>query len=81
MKVEAWGVATVIVGVVIYVAIPVALAVVYVRRAYATLRGGIPVTSGSSWLGLTSAGMRPSDRGTSGEGTGDTAGADGGHAG
>ncbi|OFW14000.1 MAG: hypothetical protein A3H29_14835 [Acidobacteria bacterium RIFCSPLOWO2_02_FULL_67_21] len=50
----------VIVGVAVYISVPVALAVIYVSRARATLRHGIPRTSGSSWVGFASVGMAPS---------------------
>lgn len=77
MKVDVWAVVVVVVGVAIYIAIPVAMAVVYLTRAYATLSRGIPTASGSTWLGLSSSVVR---RGTAREGGGGPA-VDGGEAG
>lgn len=48
-----WAVAVVAVGVAVYIAVPVALAVIYVSRAYTTIRRGIPTASESAWLGLS----------------------------
>lgn len=62
MKVETWAVVVVLVGLAFYISVPIALAVIYVSRAWATLRQGIPNSSGSAWLGIPSVGMPPSVR-------------------
>lgn len=78
MEVEMWAVVVVIVGVVVYISVPVALAVIYVSRASATLRHGIPRTSGSAWVGLSSVGVPRSSGGTSTDNISGSAGVQGG---